>query len=70
MKRLVKERGGGGVGRADTSVGLNRDRAAELTQPVWFGVGGPPAWGEVIDYCGSNYITIIRLLSTLESNKN
>ena len=39
MKRFMKENEGGGL-REGKCVRLNRDRAAELTQPVWPGVGG------------------------------
>lgn len=38
MKRFMKETEGGL--REGKCVRLTRDRAAELTQPVWAGVGG------------------------------
>lgn len=55
MKRFMKESGGGGRQREGKCVRLNRDRAAELTQPVWSGVGGQQQGYEVIDYCACNW---------------
>lgn len=43
MKRFMKESEGGwggAVGEGGRCVRLSRDRAPELTQPVWPGVGG------------------------------